>query len=158
MRPTVLIVAALSALAAGAYADGAGVVAAEVGCGYAGGVAAAMAGIVVGNVVAYDEEFAGGGFYGLFLAYPAGAGLGSWGAGEIWGDDSAHDWLTAAASVGASYAACFTGLLVGDGKGLFIGMLAAPVASTVAYNLVKRAGDDEEPADESFYVAAGFAF
>lgn len=148
---------AVFSLAAPALADGPGVVAAEVGCGYVGGVGAALGGIVVGNIIVNDPEFAGGGFVGLLLAYPAGAGLGAWGAGEIWGDDLRHDWATAAAAVGASYTAPLIGVWVGGVKGLIIGMLVAPATATAAYNLVKRT-DRADPDAHGAYFSAAFTF
>ncbi len=153
----VSVCAAFVAVAGTAVADGAGVVAAEVGCGYVGGFAAALGGVVVGNVVVNDPEFAGGGFVGLLLAYPAGVGMGAWGAGEIWGDDSRHDWATAATAVGTSYATSLVGFWVGGWKGLIIGMLVAPATSTAAYNLVKNL-DDGEPALKALYFSTAFSF
>jgi hypothetical protein len=145
--------------AAAAGADGAGVVAAEVGCGYGGGVGLGMAGIPVGNLFS-SEEYAGGGLWGFLVAYPAGVGLGVYGAGELWGDDSANDWATAGAALGASYAASALGFVLGKYGGLLVGMLVAPAASSAAYNLVKNAGDEavsEGGAAKRPAVYVGFA-
>ncbi len=147
--------------AAPAWSNGAGVVAAEVGCGYVGGIAAGLAGIPVGNLFS-SEEFAGGGLYGLVIAYPAGVGLGVYGAGEIWGDDSRNDWASVGAAVGASYASVAAGYLLCRYKGLLIGMLLAPAASTAAYNLVKNTEEQNSsvdgPARKTFYVQTSFYF
>ncbi|NIT37190.1 MAG: hypothetical protein GTN49_11970 [candidate division Zixibacteria bacterium] len=144
-----------------AWSDGAGVVAAEVGCGYVGGIAAGLAGVPVGNIFSTDE-FAGGGFYGFFIGYPAGVGLGVYGAGEIWGDDSRNDWASVGAAIGASYAPVAAGYLLCGYKGLLIGMLLAPAASTAAYNLVKnseeRNSSGDGPAPKAFYVQTTFCF
>ncbi len=150
------LVAALALTGGGARADGPGVIAAEVGCGYVGGAAVAVSGVIFGNLV-HDDEFASGGLVGALIGYPAGVGLGSWGAGEIWGDDSAHDWATAAAAVGGAYASVGLGIGLGRWKGLLIGMLAAPAVSTAAYNAVKTlTKDKDEPA--RVYFSASFAF
>ncbi len=139
--------------------DGPGVVAAEVGCGYVGGVAAAAGGALAGSCI-HTDEFATGGFIGFFAAYPAGVGMGAWGAGEIWGEDSAHDWATAASAVGASYSAVVVGYAVGSWKGMVIGMLVAPAVATAAYNVVKVATEPESPAsaERMYYVNYGFGF
>jgi len=147
--------------AAVAWADGAGVVAAEVGCGYVGGVALGLAGIPVGNLFS-SEEYAGGGLWGFLVAYPAGVGLGTYGAGEFWGDDSGNDWAGAGAALGASYAASALGYLFGKYGGVLIGMLVAPAASSAAYNLVKNANDEAEPASDGDaakqrFIYVGFA-
>lgn len=140
------------------HADGVGVVAAEVGCGYVGGFGGAFAGIAVGNlVVPRTDRHPGGGLAGFFLAYPAGVGFGVWGAGELWGEDSDHDWATAAAAIGSSYTTCFVGLAAGGLKGIIIGMLVAPATSAAAYNAVKHfTAADEEPAH--CYISASFYF
>ncbi len=155
------LVAFAAFAAAPAWSDGAGVVAAEVGCGYLGGIAVGMAGIPVGNLFSSDE-FAGGGLYGLVIAYPAGVGLGVYGAGEIWGDDSRNDWASVGAAVGASYASAAAGYLLCKYKGLLIGMLLAPAASTAAYNLVKKTEEQNPSGDGSvrkgFYVQTSFYF
>jgi hypothetical protein len=45
----------------------------------------------------------------------------------------------------------------GSWRGLIIGMMAAPAASTAAYNIVKAATKkDDEPA--KVYISASFAF
>jgi hypothetical protein len=154
-------VAILTALAVGttaAWADGAGVVAAEVGCGYVGGVGAGLAGIPVGNLFS-SEDYAGGGLWGFIVAYPAGVGLGVYGAGELWGDDSENDWVGAGAAVASAYASAAAGYLAAKYKGMLIGMLAAPAASTAAYNLVKSsAGGDAGAGNGGFYVCASFNF
>jgi len=143
-------------LAGGARADGPGVVAAEFGCGYVGGAAVAVSGILFGNLVR-DDEFASGGLIGALIGYPAGVGLGSWGAGEIWGDDSANDWATVGAAVGGAYASVGLGVGLGRWKGLIIGMLAAPAVSTAAYNVVKTlTKEEDEPT--SLYISASFSF
>jgi hypothetical protein len=137
-------VALLLILAAGgAWADGVGVVAAEVGCGYAGGIGLGIVGIPVGNIFS-SEEYAGGGLWGFILAYPAGVGLGTYAAGEIWGDDSENDWASAGAALGASYASSALGFLFGKYGGMLLGMLVAPAASAAAYNLVKNASGEAE--------------
>jgi len=154
-----VVVAAFAA--APAWSDGAGVVAAEVGCGYVGGIAVGLAGIPVGNLFSTDE-FAGGGLYGLVIAYPAGVGLGVYGAGELWGDDSRNDWASVGAAVGASYASVAAGYLLCKYKGLLIGMLLAPAASTAAYNLVKKTEEQnssgERSARKGFYVQTSLYF
>jgi len=142
-------------VAAAAWADGAGVVAAEVGCGYAGGVALGVAGIPVGNIFS-SEEYAGGGLWGFLVGYPAGVGLGTYGAGELWGDDSENDWASVGAALGAAYASSAIGFWCGKYKGLLIGMLVAPAASTAAYNLVKNASDDGDDAEPRF-IYVGFS-
>ncbi|MEE9455595.1 MAG: hypothetical protein V3W11_00415 [bacterium] len=149
----------IAAVAATAWADGAGVVAAEVGCGYAGGIGVGLAGIPVGNLFS-NEEFAGGGLYGLIIAYPAGVGLGVYGAGEIWGDDSQNDWASVGAAVAAAYVSTAAGYLAARYKGLLIGMLAAPAASTLAYNLVKNSADEHADGEGGggFYVYTSFNF
>lgn len=137
-------VALLLVLTTGAaWADGAGVVAAEVGCGYVGGIGLGIAGIPVGNIFS-TEEYAGGGLWGFIVAYPAGVGLGTYAAGEIWGDDSENDWASVGAALGASYASSALGFLFGKFGGLLVGMLVAPAASTAAYNLVKSATGEFE--------------
>jgi hypothetical protein len=144
--------------AAAAWADGAGVVAAEVGCGYVGGIGVGLAGIPVGNLFS-SEQYAGGGLWGFLIAYPAGVGLGVYGAGEIWGDDSENDWASVGASVAAAYVSAAAGYLAVKYKGLLIGMLAAPAASTLAYNLVKNAGDENAGGEGGgFYVYTSFNF
>ena len=85
-----------------ALAVGPGTAAAEVACGFGGGVALALAAVPVGNVFA-TEAFPGTGLYGLFLGYPAGAGPGVYAAGEIRGEDSANDGASAGAARGRSY-------------------------------------------------------
>jgi len=152
-----LALAVAAALAGPAGADGAGVVAAEVGCGYAGGLGAGIVGIPVGNLWS-TEDFAGGGLYGFVLAYPAGVGLGVYGAGEIWGDDSGNDWASVGAALGASYATVILGYAAGEFKGLIIGMLAAPVASTAAYNLTKRATEEDDGGEPALYVGYAVSF
>ncbi len=148
----------ITAAAAAAWANGAGVVAAEVGCGYVGGIGVGLAGIPVGNLFS-SEEFAGGGLYGLIIAYPAGVGLGVYGAGEIWGDDSENDWAGVGASVAAAYVSAAAGYLAAKYKGLLIGMLAAPAASTLAYNLVKNTADENADGEGGgFYVYTSFNF
>ena len=149
----------ITAAAAAAWADGAGVIAAEVGCGYVGGIGAGVAGIPVGNVFS-SERYAGGGLWGFLIAYPAGVGLGVYGAGEIWGDDSENDWASVGASVAAAYASAAAGYFTAKFKGLLIGMLAAPAASTAAYNLVKKSADenDEGGGGGGFYVYTSFNF
>ena len=149
----------IAAVAATAWADGAGVVAAEVGCGYVGGIGVGLAGIPVGNLFS-SEEFAGGGLYGLIIAYPAGVGLGVYGAGEIWGDDSGNDWAGVGAAVAAAYVSAAAGYLAARYKGLLIGMLAAPAASTLAYNLVKNTADENADGEGGggFYVYTSFNF
>lgn len=149
----------ITAAAAAAWADGAGVIAAEVGCGYVGGIGAGVAGIPVGNLFS-SEQYAGGGLWGFLIAYPAGVGLGVYGAGEIWGDDSENDWASVGASVAAAYASAAAGYFTAKFKGLLIGMLAAPAASTAAYNLVKKSADenDEGGGGGGFYVYTSFNF
>ncbi len=149
----------ITAAAAAAWADGAGVIAAEVGCGYVGGIGAGVAGIPVGNLFS-SERYAGGGLWGFLIAYPAGVGLGVYGAGEIWGDDSENDWASVGASVAAAYASAAAGYFTAKFKGLLIGMLAAPAASTAAYNLVKKSADenDEGGGGGGFYVYTSFNF
>ena len=148
----------IAAVAATAWADGAGVVAAEVGCGYVGGIGVGLAGIPVGNLFS-NEEFAGGGLYGLIIAYPAGVGLGVYGAGEIWGDDSENDWASVGASVAAAYVSAAAGYLAARYKGLLISMLAAPAVSTLAYNLVKNTADENADGEGGgFYVYTSFNF
>lgn len=149
----------ITAAAVAAWADGAGVIAAEVGCGYVGGIGAGVAGIPVGNLFS-SEQYAGGGLWGFLIAYPAGVGLGVYGAGEIWGDDSENDWASVGASVAAAYASAAAGYFTAKFKGLLIGMLAAPAASTAAYNLVKKSADenDEGGGGGGFYVYTSFNF
>ena len=149
----------ITAAAAAAWADGAGVIAAEVGCGYVGGIGAGVAGIPVGNLFS-SERYAGGGLWGFLIAYPAGVGMGVYGAGEIWGDDSENDWASVGASVAAAYASAAAGYFTAKFKGLLIGMLAAPAASTAAYNLVKKSADenDEGGGGGGFYVYTSFNF
>jgi hypothetical protein len=148
----------ITAAAAAAWADGAGVIAAEVGCGYVGGIGAGIAGIPVGNLFS-SEQYAGGGLWGFLIAYPAGVGLGVYGAGEIWGDDSENDWASVGASVAAAYASAAAGYFTAKFKGLLIGMLAAPAASTAAYNLVKKSADEnDEGGGGGFYVYTSFNF
>lgn len=149
----------ITAAAAAAWADGAGVIAAEVGCGYVGGIGAGVAGIPVGNLFS-SEQYAGGGLWGFLIAYPAGVGLGVYGAGEIWGDDSENDWASVGASVAAAYASAAAGYFTAKFKGLLIGMLAAPAASTAAYNLVKKSAEenDEGGGGGGFYVYTSFNF
>lgn len=145
--------------AAAAWADGTGVVAAEVGCGYVGGIGVGLAGIPVGNLFS-SEQYAGGGLWGFLVAYPAGVGLGVYGAGEIWGDDSENDWASVGASVAAAYASAAAGYFTAKFKGLLIGMLAAPAASTAAYNLVKKSADENADGEGGggFYVYTSFNF
>jgi len=144
--------------AAAAWADGAGVVAAEVGCGYVGGLGVGLVGIPVGNLFS-SEEYAGGGLWGFLIAYPAGVGLGVYGTGEIWGDDSQNDWASVGASVGAAYVSAAAGYFAAKFKGLLIGMLAAPAASTLAYNLVKTTADENAGGEGGgFYVYTSFNF
>jgi hypothetical protein len=161
VRRVFLIAAAMAAAGgAAARADDGWVVAAEVGCGYVGGVALGLTGTAVGNAVYHSEEF-GSGLVGFILTYPLGVGLAAYGAGEIWGDDSRYDWATAAAAVGASYATLFIGDRTGDFKGVFIGMLVMPVAATAAYNAVKYATAEKNnggDALEGVYVAWGMGF
>lgn len=149
----------ITAAAAAAWADGAGVIAAEVGCGYVGGIGAGVAGIPVGNLFS-SEQYAGGGLWGFLIAYPAGVGLGVYAAGEIWGDDSENDWASVGASVAAAYASAAAGYFTAKFKGLLIGMLAAPAASTAAYNLVKKSAEenDEGGGGGGFYVYTSFNF
>ena len=149
----------ITAAAAAAWADGAGVIAAEVGCGYVGGIGAGVAGIPVGNLFS-SEQYAGGGLWGFLIAYPAGVGLGVYGAGEIWGDDSENDWASVGASVAAAYASAAAGYFTAKFKGLLIGMLAAPAASTAAYNLVKKSADENADGEGGggFYVYTSFNF
>lgn len=149
----------ITAAAAAAWADGTGVVAAEVGCGYVGGIGVALAGIPVGNLFS-SEQYAGGGLWGFLIAYPAGVGLGVYGAGEIWGDDSENDWASVGASVAAAYASAAAGYFTAKFKGLLIGMIAAPAASTAAYNLVKKSADEnaEGEGGGGFYVYTSFNF
>ena len=148
----------ITAAAAAAWADGAGVIAAEVGCGYVGGIGAGVAGIPVGNLFS-SEQYAGGGLWGFLIAYPAGVGLGVYGAGEIWGDDSENDWASVGASVAAAYASAAAGYFTAKFKGLLIGMLAAPAASTAAYNLVKKSADENADGEGGgFYVYISFNF
>jgi len=151
----------LTIAAAGAWADGAGVAAAEVGCGYVGGLAAGLAGIPAGNLFTHDD-FAGGGLWGFFVAYPAGVGLGVYGAGELWGDDSANDGASVAAAIGASYASAAAGYLIKKYKGLLISMFVAPAASTLAYNVVKNSAretsDGEVAPVRGFYAYTSFSF
>lgn len=149
----------ITAAAAAAGADGTGVIAAEVGCGYVGGIGAGLAGIPVGNLFS-TEQYAGGGLWGFLIAYPAGVGLGVYAAGEIWGDDSENDWASVGASVAAAYASAAAGYFTAKFKGLLIGMLAAPAASTAAYNLVKKSADenDEGGGGGGFYVYTSFNF
>lgn len=143
--------------AAAAGADGAGVVAAEVGCGYAGGIGVGLAGIPVGNVFS-SEKYAGGGLWGFLIAYPAGVGLGVYGAGEVWGEDSQNDWAGVGAAVGAAYASAAAGYLIKKYKGLLVGMLLAPAASTLAYNLVKNPAVENDDGEGGFYVYTSFDF
>jgi hypothetical protein len=161
VRYFTLLAAAVALSAAAAGADGAGVVAAEVGCGYVGGVGAGLAGIPVGNLSS-SEGFAGGGLWGFLIAYPAGVGLGVYGAGEIWGHDSANDWASVGAAIGASYASAAAGYFIKKYKGLLIGMLVAPAASTAAYNVVKNSAgensDAEVAAGGAVYVYTSFSF
>jgi hypothetical protein len=147
----------MTAAATAAWADGTGVIAAEVGCGYVGGIGAGLAGIPVGNLFS-SEQYAGGGLWGFLIAYPAGVGLGVYGAGEIWGDDSENDWASVGASVAAAYASAAAGYFTPKFKGLLIGMLAAPAASTAAYNLVKKSADENDGAEGGggFYVYTSF--
>jgi hypothetical protein len=148
-RVIISLLAATLAVAAAAGADGAGIVAAEVGCGYLGGVGVGIAAIPVGNIWS-SEKFAGGGLYGFLLAYPAGVGLGVYGAGELWGDDSRNDWASAGAAIGTSYVSSLVGLWADGWRGLIIGMLLAPAVSTVTYNLVKESDEGDENRDEIF--------
>lgn len=157
MRRFAFLLIITAAAAAPARADGAGVVAAEVGCGYVGGIAAGVAGIPVGNLFS-TEQYAGGGLSGFLIAYPAGVGLGVYGAGEIWGDDSKSDWASVGASVAAAYASAAAGYFTAKFKGLLIGMLAAPAASTAAYNLVKKSADEDDGGGGGFYVYTSFNF
>jgi hypothetical protein len=158
VRAYAAILTALAVAATAAWADGAGVVAAEVGCGYAGGVGAGLAGIPVGNLFS-SEDYAGGGLWGFIVAYPVGVGLGVYGAGELWGDDSENDWAGAGAAVAGAYASAAAGYLAARYKGMLIGMLVAPAASTAAYNLVKNSADGEADAGGGgFYVCASFNF
>ena len=167
VRPAVVLFAVryvallLILTVAGAWADGPGVVAAEVGCGYAGGIGLGIAGIPVGNIFS-SEEYAGGGLWGFLIGYPAGVGLGVYGAGEIWGDDSENDWASAGAALGASYASSVLGFWFGKYKGLIIGMLVAPAVSTAAYNIVKSATGEFEvdpsgDAAKRRFIYVGFA-
>jgi len=159
VRYFALFAAVIAVAATAAWGDGAGVVAAEVGCGYVGGIGVGLAGIPVGNLFS-NEEFAGGGLYGLIIAYPAGVGLGVYGAGEIWGDDSQNDWASVGAAVAAAYVSTAAGYLAARFKGLLIGMLAAPAASTLAYNLVKNSADENADGEGGggFYVYTSFNF
>lgn len=153
----VFIVAAAAFSAVGsAWADGPGLMTAEFGCGYVGGAATLMGGIVIGNLIR-DDDYASGGLIGALVAYPAGVGLGCWGAGEIWGDDSEKDWATAAAAIGGAYAAVGVGAGLGRWKGLLIGMVAAPAVSTAAYNVVKYATKKEDEPTR-IYISASFSF
>ncbi|HUV86024.1 MAG TPA: hypothetical protein VMX79_02815 [bacterium] len=149
----------ITAAAAAAWADGTGVIAAEVGCGYVGGIGVGLAGIPVGNLFS-SEQYAGGGLWGFLIAYPAGVGLGVYGAGEIWGDDAENDWASVGASVAAAYASAAAGYFTAKFKGLLIGMIAAPAASTAAYNLVKKSADEnaESEGGGGFYVYTSFNF
>ncbi|UCH77872.1 MAG: hypothetical protein JSU81_09115 [Candidatus Coatesbacteria bacterium] len=157
MKFAVALAAAAAAAAGPAWADGPGLVAAEVGCGYLGGLGAGIVGIPVGNFWS-TEKFAGGGLYGFIFAYPAGVGLGVYGAGEIWGDDSANDWASVGAALGASYASAIVGYAVGEFDGLVIGMLAAPAASTAAYNLTKMATEKDDGGGAAIYVSYAVFF
>jgi hypothetical protein len=146
-----------TAAAAACWADGTGVVAAEVGCGYAGGIGVGIAGIPVGNIFS-TEQYAGGGLWGFLIAYPAGVGLGVYAAGEIWGDDSENDWASVGASMAAAYASTAAGYFTGKYKGLLISMLVAPAASTAAYNLVKNTADENDDGGREFYIYTSFNF
>jgi hypothetical protein len=78
--------------------------------------------------------------------------LGTYGAGEFWGEDAANDWVAAGAALGASYAAPALGFLFGRYRGLVVGLLVAPAVSTAAYNLVKETDGEAQER----YLHVGF--
>ena len=70
--------------------------------------------------------------------------------GELAGGDAPNDAAALGASFGAAGAVMLIGYGVAGWKGVIIGFLAAPVASTVAYNLARG----EEGSYEPFFSVA----
>ncbi|UCE27552.1 MAG: hypothetical protein JSW52_02015 [Candidatus Coatesbacteria bacterium] len=128
--------------------------------GYGGGFALGIAGIPVGNLLITREDYAGGGLIGFAVFYPIGCGLAVYGVGEAAAGDSPNDAAALGASLGAAGGVMLTGYLAARWKGVVIGLIAAPVASAVAYNIITRAGDPDvnlEPAD-GLYISYSFGF
>jgi hypothetical protein len=127
--------------------------------GYGGGFALGVAGIPIGNILITREDYAGGGLIGFTVFYPIGCGLAVYGIGEAAAGDSPNDAAALGASLGAAGGVMLTGYLAGRWKGVVIGLIAAPVVSTLAYNISrgKKIDGGVEPAN-AFYVSYSFAF
>ncbi len=127
--------------------------------GYGGGFALGIAGVPVGNLLFTREDYAGGGLIGFTVFYPIGCGLAVYGIGEAASGDAPNDAAALGASLGAAGGVMLTGYLAGRWKGVVIGLLAAPVVSTLAYNIFRGNEIDGgvEPAD-GFYVSYSFGF
>jgi hypothetical protein len=128
--------------------------------GYGGGAALGIAGIPVGNLLITREDYAGGGLIGFTVFYPIGCGLAVYGIGEAAAGDAPNDAAALGASLGAAGGVMLTGYLTARWKGVIIGLLAAPVVSTLAYNIVTRRNESDgnpEP-NNGFYVSYSFGF
>lgn len=122
-------------------------------------MALGIAGIPLGNLTITDEDYAGGGLVGFTLFYPLGCGLAVYGIGEAVSGDSANDTGALGASLGAAGGVVLTGYLAGGWKGVLIGILAAPVLSSLAYN-VARGGEAEDGIKPAhiYFVSYGIVF
>jgi hypothetical protein len=127
--------------------------------GFGGGLALGITGIPLGNLMITDEDYAGGGLVGFTLFYPLGCGLAVYGIGEAVSGDSANDKAALSASLGAAGGVVLTGYLAGGWKGVLIGILAAPVLSSLAYNVARGAEPEDgvEPA-RVYFVSYGIVF
>ncbi len=123
--------------------------------GYGGGVVLGVAGIPLGNLLLTSEDYAGGGLIGFTVFYPVGCGLAVYGTGEAAAGDAPNDKAAVGASIGAASAVMLTGYLTAGWKGVIIGLLIAPVASTVAYNFARGSNDEYKP--HYYYISYGFA-
>jgi len=157
-----IVVFLVAAEAAPAYADLGPALAytLETFGGYGGGFALGIAGVPIGNLFFTREDYAGGGLIGFTVFYPIGCGLAVYAVGEAAAGDSPNDAAALGASLGAAGGVMLTGYLTARWKGVVIGLIAAPVVSAVAYNIVTRRNKQENGPlpDGVFYVSYSFGF